>query len=120
MEDMDVGGFEAPKISIETFLKKAQEYKKSHNGFLSFMDLLFQDDPEGIRSMVEEGNFDQETADLLQMSSRLELFDIRGGSAKVDENPSDYPYYILFVSDNEPNLVFMKDPRLTKVVDWRG
>jgi hypothetical protein len=57
--------------------------------------------------MIREGNFDQETAELLQMSSRLELFDVRGSATKAEKTLSGYPYYILFIvlcQKNHPSL----------------
>lgn len=123
MDDLgDVGDFEKPDIAaaVSQFLISAHRWVKA-NGELPIMNMFLMDDPDAIREMVKEGNIDEEEAELWALANRLDLFFLAIDILREDEvmeTPSDFPYYAAVDMDGSASVVFMKDKRLAKVIDW--
>jgi len=113
----DVSEYEAP-LDIETLIKMMQKLAK-REGPIGFMDLCLMDDDMARNEMVQDGNLSQEEAEVLSYMGRLQVIDIDMDTGRLSETPKDYPYYIAMEEDNEVYIIFFKDKRLAKLIDWR-
>jgi len=113
----DVSGFESPVDPMETLIKMMKKLVKSE-GPVGVMNLYLTEDTDAMRELVEDGSLSQEEADVLAFIGRTGAIQLHMSDG-LCETPTDCPYYVAFEDDNNVNIIFMKDKRLAKLIDWR-